>query len=66
MQSGYSLNEQNIHNARPPNLGDIVKFRLSSLFLADRCKEVQQIREQHPNKIPVSISIPSYEYAILP
>ncbi|TKS71895.1 Microtubule-associated proteins 1A/1B light chain 3A [Collichthys lucidus] len=21
---------------------------------ADRCKEVQQIREQHPNKIPVS------------
>lgn len=27
------------------------------LFLstADRCKEVQQIREQHPNKIPVSL-----------
>ncbi|KAF6088562.1 microtubule associated protein 1 light chain 3 alpha [Phyllostomus discolor] len=25
---------------------------------ADRCKEVQQIREQHPSKIPVSPTVP--------
>lgn len=29
---------------------------LHSFSPADRCKEVQQIREQHPNKIPVSCS----------
>ncbi|KAH0619057.1 hypothetical protein JD844_018681, partial [Phrynosoma platyrhinos] len=26
-------------------------------FTVDRCKEVQQIREQHPNKIPVSTEL---------
>lgn len=30
------------------------------LSAADRCKEVQQIREQHPSKIPVSSAAPSH------
>lgn len=29
---------------------------------ADRCKEVQQIREQHPNKIPVSLNLISTHF----
>ena len=32
---------------------------LSLSSAADRCKEVQQIRDQHPNKIPVSLSLDS-------
>lgn len=30
------------------------------LSAADRCKEVQQIRDQHPSKIPVSPTAPSH------
>ncbi|KAK1337415.1 hypothetical protein QTO34_002041 [Cnephaeus nilssonii] len=30
---------------------------------ADRCKEVQQIRDQHPSKIPVSPTIPAWSQA---
>lgn len=35
-----------------PEVANFVSF--TSSLSADRCKEVQQIREQHPNKIPVS------------
>ncbi|KAG7235641.1 hypothetical protein INR49_002403 [Caranx melampygus] len=32
---------------------------------ADRCKEVQQIREQHPNKIPAAADESVYKQALL-
>lgn len=35
-----------------PDVPNIISF--TSSLSADRCKEVQQIREQHPSKIPVS------------
>ena len=45
---------------RYPRGGTSARPHTLPLSVADRCKEVQQIREQHPSKIPVSPSAPSH------
>lgn len=39
---------------------DLSRLTARPLSAADRCKEVQQIRDQHPSKIPVSPAAPSH------